>query len=59
MIASEDAADALAGLDPELDRVRGLLRGADVTPALLRRLAGRGFSRDTLEEVAALFAHEA
>ena len=59
MVASEVAADAVAGLDPELDRARMLLRGKDVTPALLRRLASRGFSRDTLEEVASSFAHEA
>jgi SOS response regulatory protein OraA/RecX len=59
MVASETAADAVAGLEPELERARGLLRGENVTRASLRRLAGRGFSRDTLEEVAASFAHEA
>jgi SOS response regulatory protein OraA/RecX len=59
MVASEAAADAVAGLEPELDRVRRRLEGESVTPALLRRLAGRGFSRDTLEEVAASFAREA
>jgi SOS response regulatory protein OraA/RecX len=59
MVASEAAADAVAALEPELDRVRRRLEGESVTPALLRRLAGRGFSRDTLEEVAASFAREA
>lgn len=59
MVASEAAADAVAGLEPELDRTRELLRGKELTPTLLRRLAARGFSRDTLEEVAASFAHEA
>jgi SOS response regulatory protein OraA/RecX len=59
MVASDVAADAVAGLDPELDRALELLRGKDVTPALLRRFAARGFSRDTVEEVAASFAHEA
>jgi SOS response regulatory protein OraA/RecX len=59
MIASEAADDAVAGLDPEVDRAREVLRGETVTQAVLRRLAGRGFSRDTLEEVAASFAHEA
>lgn len=59
MIPSEAAADAVAGLEPELDRVARLLRGETITPALIRRLAGRGFSRDTLEEVAASFAKEA
>jgi len=55
LIPAEAAADALAGLEPELDRARRLLAGQSVTPALLRRLAARGFSRDTLEE----FAQEA
>ena len=59
MVASEAAADAVAALEPEIDRVRRRLEGESVTPALLRRLAGRGFSRDTLEEVAASFAREA
>ena len=59
VIPSEIAADAVAGLEPELDRVQELLRGENVTPALLRRLAGRGFSGDTLEEVRASFAPEA
>ena len=59
MVAPEAAADAVAGLEPELDRVRRRLEGENVTPALLRRLAGRGFSRETVEEVAASFAREA
>jgi SOS response regulatory protein OraA/RecX len=59
MVAAETAAEAVAGLESELDRARRLLAGEHVTPALLRRLAGRGFSRDTLEEVAASFAQEA
>jgi len=51
LLGAEAAADAVAALDPELTRVRRLLTGQDMTPALLRRLAGRGFSRDTLDEV--------
>ena len=35
------------------------LEGQSVTPALLRRLAARGFSRDTLAEIASSFALEA
>jgi len=58
-IPTEAAAAAIAGLEPELDRVRRLLDGTSVTPALLRRLAGRGFSRDTMEEAAAAVAHQA
>jgi SOS response regulatory protein OraA/RecX len=59
LIPAEDAACAVAHLEPELARVRRLLEGQVVTPALLRRLAGRGFSRDTLEEITAAFAQEA
>jgi len=57
-IASEAATSAVDSLAPELERARELLEGQSVTPALLRRLAGRGFSRDTLDEVASSFAPE-
>jgi SOS response regulatory protein OraA/RecX len=57
-IASEAVTSALDSLAPELERVRELLEGKSVTPALLRRLAGRGFSRETLDEVATSFASE-
>jgi SOS response regulatory protein OraA/RecX len=59
LIPAAAAAEAVAALEPELDRVRPLLEGQSVTPALVRRLAGRGFSRDTLDEVLASFAQEA
>ncbi len=59
LIPAEEAACAVAALEPEFARIRRLLEGRAVTPALLRRLAGRGFSRDTLEEIAAAFAQEA
>ncbi len=59
LLSPNTAADALASLEPELERARRQLEGQNVTPALLRRLAGRGFSRDTLEEVAGVFAQEA
>ena len=59
LIAPEAAADAVAALEPELERARRVLEGQTVTPALLRRLAGRGFSRDTLDEIASSFALEA
>jgi SOS response regulatory protein OraA/RecX len=59
LISSEAAASAIASLEPELDRLQRLLEGEKVTPALLRRLAGRGFARDTLDEVASSFAFEA
>jgi SOS response regulatory protein OraA/RecX len=59
LIPAEDAAAAVVRLEPELERLRVLVEGQIVTPPLLRRLAARGFSRDTLEEIAAAFAQEA
>jgi SOS response regulatory protein OraA/RecX len=59
LIGAEAAADAVAALEPEGIRLRHLLAGQDVTPALLRRLAGRGFARDALDDAAAAFAQEA
>jgi SOS response regulatory protein OraA/RecX len=59
LIPAEQATAAVAALEPEIARVRVLVHGQTVTPALLRRLASRGFSRDTLEEIAAAFAQEA
>jgi SOS response regulatory protein OraA/RecX len=58
-IGAEAAADAIAALEPELTRVGRLVAGKDVTPSLLRRLAGRGFSRETLGEIGSAFAQEA
>jgi SOS response regulatory protein OraA/RecX len=57
-IASEAATNAVESLAPESERIRELLAGKSITPALLRRLAGRGFSRETLDEVASSFAPE-
>jgi SOS response regulatory protein OraA/RecX len=59
LIPAEAVDDAVAGLEPERDRVQSLLEGQGPTPALLRRLAARGFSRDTLGDIEAAFAHEA
>jgi SOS response regulatory protein OraA/RecX len=59
LVAPEAATDAVASLEPEPERLRRVLEGQSVTPALLRRLAGRGFSRDALDEVASSFASEA
>jgi SOS response regulatory protein OraA/RecX len=58
-IAPEMAASAVGALEPEVERLRRALENESVTPALLRRLARRGFSRDTLDEVASSFALEA
>ncbi len=51
-IDPETIATAIDELEPEAERVQRLLEGKDRTPALVRRLASRGFSRDTLEELA-------
>jgi SOS response regulatory protein OraA/RecX len=60
LIPAEAATEAVAGLEPELDRARRLLESERVAgPKLLRRLASRGFARDTLDEIAATFALEA
>jgi SOS response regulatory protein OraA/RecX len=59
LIPADTAADAVAALEPEFERARRLLAGQSLTPALLGRLAARGFSRDTLDEVATSVAQEA
>ena len=58
LIAPEAAAGAVAALEPELERLRRVVEGESVTPALLRRLAARGFARDALDEIASSFAFE-
>jgi SOS response regulatory protein OraA/RecX len=58
LVAPEQAADAVAALEPEAVRLRRMLESERVTPTLLRRLAGRGFSRDSLDEVGSSFALE-
>lgn len=59
LIVSETAASVVGTLEPEPDRLRRVLENERLTPALLRRLAGRGFSRESLDEVASSFALEA
>jgi SOS response regulatory protein OraA/RecX len=59
LLGQDVTAAAVAALEPEPERLRRLLEAQNVTPALLRRLAGRGFSRDALDEVASSFAPEA
>jgi SOS response regulatory protein OraA/RecX len=58
LIAPEATADAVSALEPELERARRVLGPQTVTPALLGRLTRRGFSRDTLDEIASSFALE-
>lgn len=57
-IASEVAASAVTALEPERERLRQVIENERLTPALLRRLAARGFARDSLDEVASSFALE-
>jgi SOS response regulatory protein OraA/RecX len=59
LFPAEAAAEAVTALEPELDRVRRLVAGQRATPRILRRLAARGFSRETLEEIGTAFAQEA
>ena len=59
LVDQEAAAAAISALEPESERLRRLLEAQSVTPALLRRLAGRGFSRDALDELVSSFAPEA
>ena len=56
LIPPEAAGDAVSGLEPELDRARRLVEAEIPNAKTLRRLAGRGFSRETLEEIAGAFA---
>jgi SOS response regulatory protein OraA/RecX len=59
LVGQEAMAAAVAALEPEPVRLRRLLEARDITPALLRRFADRGFSRDALDEVASSVAREA
>jgi SOS response regulatory protein OraA/RecX len=59
LIPAEAADAVVAGLEPEVARIGRLIEGRTISPKLLRRLAGRGFSRDALDEIASSFAHEA
>ena len=56
LIPAEAAAQAVSALEPELDRARRLQERESNGPKTLRRLASRGFSRETLDEIATAFA---
>jgi SOS response regulatory protein OraA/RecX len=58
-IPDETVVEAIAAIEPELTRLALLVAGQDVTPSLLRRLARRGFSHETLDDVRSAFAQEA
>jgi regulatory protein len=57
-ISSEAIAEAIEALEPESDRARAVVEARGATPAILRRLAARGFSRDTLEDLASSVARD-
>ena len=57
--AAEVVADALAQLDPEVDRARALVARRGPGPATARWLASRGFDADAVESAVGGFAPEA
>jgi SOS response regulatory protein OraA/RecX len=57
-ISSELIAAAIDELDPEAERARHALADREPTPAILRRLASRGFSRDSLDDLAASYSDD-
>jgi SOS response regulatory protein OraA/RecX len=57
-LSTETVEEAVAALEPELGRAQKLLASGGTTPRLLRRLSARGFSRETLDELAGAFAQE-
>jgi SOS response regulatory protein OraA/RecX len=48
-VSPDDVDAALASLQPERERALSLLRTAKTPPAAIRRLAAKGFSRDSIE----------
>jgi regulatory protein len=58
-IDSETISAAIENLEPEAERVLSIVEGKERTPAMLRRLASRGFSRDSLEALAVSLASDA
>lgn len=56
LIPAETVVEALSTLEPEVDRAQRHLGGAGPTAKTIRRLAGRGFSRETLDEIGSPFA---
>jgi SOS response regulatory protein OraA/RecX len=56
LIPAEATIEAVSSLEPEIDRARRLLHAGAPDAKTLRRLASRGFSRDTIEDVGTEFA---
>jgi regulatory protein len=55
-IAAELVAEAIATLEPELERARAIVRRSGATAKTARLLAARGFGPETVEEVIAAAA---
>ena len=58
-IDSDTVTAAIDELEPEAERIRRVVAGKEQTPSMLRRLAAKGFSRDTLDDLATSFARDA
>ena len=56
LIPSEVVAEAIASLEPEVDRARRVLDTGALSAKTVRRLGSRGFSRQTIDEIATAFA---
>lgn len=56
LLPDDVAAEAVSALEPELERARRRLDTGLPREKALRRLASRGFSRETLEEIGTAFA---
>ncbi len=56
LIPSEAVAEAIASLEPEVDRARRFLDTGALSAKTVRRLGSRGFSRQTIDEIATAFA---
>ena len=54
-VAADHVDAALAAIGPERDRALRVVRSAKTPPAAIRRLAAKGFSRDSIEAALAAF----
>jgi len=57
-VSADDVEAALSSLRPERERALSLLRAAKTPPAAIRRLAGKGFSRDSIDAALAALPDE-
>jgi SOS response regulatory protein OraA/RecX len=56
LIPSEAVTEAVAALEPEVDRARRFLDTEALSAKTVRRLGTRGFSRQTIDEIVTAFA---